>query len=963
MFIIDNTIIYAVNLSDSTAKKYIAKADFFYGLQDPQYDSCYYHAKKAKPFFLQSCNWEKWYESNWLIVLSLAKQQKLLQAFEELREALDTSLSANMDSRTIGKLYNLFGYLYFTDGQFDKAFHAYLLSLQWIEKSRDLKGVESIYNNIGWISIVRGENEQALNYLKQALSIYLKKESHYMSGGVSYNIGAAFTATGNLDSALVYYNKALDFYGYQDVLSYLRISETQLAKQNIDEAKKWAYKAIEVAEVEEDSSSIVFGYYQIGQTFSEEGRLQLAMKNYEVAKKYSLEVYGFHHRETAKILVSIGDLYQKQEKSHLAYEQYEQALEALLPPNFCLVENQPFIHFFQTNAIQPDTWVTIALERMGDALTAQKNSQSDLTQLKKILHHYEDALDILSNIRTAYIDQSDKLFWGSDLKTIYEKAIYTAHQLSQNSPSHTSQAFSLIERSKAAVLLESIQEQEALQFTEIPDSLSQHLATLKNTIASLAYQKSHSTGKTYQNLQDSIFNTKRALERTLKKTAETYPNYKDYQQDLEPILLAEVQQDLVAPNALLLEFFMGEEKGYVASVRKGRSRIIEIADMGLVQLHIEALHRSLSDKKAVVETPQQAYRQFAESASWLYENLLAESLQGFEGEELVVIPDGLLGYVPFEVLLTAMPDTTKRQYKQLPYLLKKYRVSYAYSATLLKKSQEKKLASKEFSITAFAPFAVGENALAERGIADSILQNLPALIHSKFELDVLSQMFEGHFYYGSDANESAVKQACSKASILHFSTHTLIDDADPMYSVMLFANTEEQDNEGRLYAYELYNRKIDAEMAVLSACETGYGKLSRGEGILSLSRAFVHSGCPSTVMSLWQIDDAASAKVMLHFYQHLQNGSTKDEALRQAKIDYLQETESAYAHPYYWAALVSQGNQRPLDFGWTYTGLLGWSVLGGLVLVCFSGGLFLKVSQYNKNQISGDLIFTQKIDN
>lgn len=899
-----------------------------------QYDEALKYLKKAEPIFRSKGDWKLWYKCYWWITIIHAEETKNFeQATSWLRTGLKIAKEEELDFFIISKFYNLFGYIYYYNGELEKAFHAYLNSLEWREKSGNFEGIESIYSNLGMLYIIRKEYTKSLDYLYKSLYINKKNKYFYEAHKVCFHLGITYNLVHEPDSALVYYDKALYYLGAEDSHTLARKSEVYISLGQWKEAEKWAKMALQFAYEKTDST---FVYKKLADIYFGMNNSKQAIFFYNKA----IEINGIQNRETAKNYIGIADIFAQQKLYTQAIEHYKKALRCFENKS---VEGEGIFNAISQDGSPPDIWYCIALDKMGTALEskamwkkAQKQSFTDTLLLA--LRYYEQVIFNARLVRESYIEEDAKLLSRGDYHTTHEKALGILHQLSQHSPSYTSKAFSLIERSKSAVLLESIQEQEALQFAEIPDSLSQHLAALKNTIASLAYQKSHSTGKDYQNLQDSIFNTKRALERTLKKTIETYPDYKDYQQELEPVSLSEVQQELVESNSLLLEFFMGEEKGYVASIGKGRSEIVEIEDMDLVRQHIEVLHGSLSDKKAVVENPQEAYRQFAESASWLYDRLLAESLQGFEGDELVVIPDGLLGYVPFEVLLTAMPDTTKRRYKQLPYLLKKYRVSYAYSATLLKKSKEKEAASKEFSIAAFAPFAVGENALAERGIADSILQNLPALSHSKFELDALSQMFAGHFYYAEDAQEQRVKQTCSEASILHFSTHTLIDHDDPMYSVMLFAGAdseakEQQENEGRLYAYELYNRRIGAEMAVLSACETGYGKLSRGEGILSLSRAFVHAGCPSTVMSLWQIDDKASAEVMLHFYRHLQNGSTKDEALQQAKLDYLQETESAYAHPYYWAALVSTGNQRALNRGWdwTYSELLGWSLLGGML--------------------------------
>lgn len=932
---------------DSLAMHYLQKADFFYQEQ-VQYDSAFIYAQKAVPFFLQSCDWNNWYAAHWTIVLSLAKQQKHSEAFKWLREALQTATTTEMDKRTIGKIYNLFGYLYFNNGQFDKAYPAYALSLEWLEKSGNLRGVASIYNNLGWLSTIRGEHEQAFHYLQKAASLFLQDQRFYSAGDAHYNLGAAFMAVEKPDSALVHYQKALKLYEGIDASTFLRISEAHLFKQGTDQALQWASKALKLAQEEEYETTIAFAYLQMGDIFKQLHNLDLSLQYFEKAQRHCLKAYGWKHRETAKTFISIGDIYLQKKQPREAYQTYQEALQCLLPDSISAQNPGAITAYFQKLQLQPDRDIGIAFERMGDALAQPHDSQTKEEQLTPILSHYENALHIFSSIRMSYLNQSDKLFWGSSLHNIYEKAIHTAYQLSEFNPKYLNRVFGLIEKSKGAVLLASIQEMEARQFANIPDSLSEQIAQLKNNIAHLSYQKNSTATQNISTLEDALFVKKRELDTLLLSIARTYPHYKNWQQDLQLTSLSQLQTEVLTSNNLLLSYFIGEQKGYIAAIQQDKITISVIPNPSLVQENTAKLHQALSDKTALRNNPQKSFQQYTQSAYWLYEHLIVKALQNFEGNQLIIVPDGQLGYIPFETLLTSLPDSSKRRYKQLPYLLKDYNVSYAYSATLLEKSQKNYTPPiKAFSIAAFAPYAIGGEIASNRSLPDSILQNLSALPFSKSELEVLSQQFEGNFYLGAAAGEQVVKEACASAAILHFSTHTLIDDKDPMYSVLMFAKNDQSENEGYLYAYELYNRTISAEMAVLSACETGYGKWSRGEGILSLNRAFVHAGCPSTVMSLWQIDDKASAELVSHFYTFLQKGLPKDKALRQAKLHYLQESESVFAHPYYWAALVSAGNQKALGI---YTNDLGfgkWMLIGGFVVIGFLGSWFFFFKKIN----------------
>jgi CHAT domain-containing protein len=142
--------------------------------------------------------------------------------------------------------------------------------------------------------------------------------------------------------------------------------------------------------------------------------------------------------------------------------------------------------------------------------------------------------------------------------------------------------------------------------------------------------------------------------------------------------------------------------------------------------------------------------------------------------------------------------------------------------------------------------------------------------------------------------------------VLHFATHFLSDDRQPLYSRIVLADEEV------LQTYEIFDAALNAELAVLSACDTGLGKLAKGEGLIGISRAFLYAGVPSLVVSLWSVDDEATARIMERFYELLRSGVSRKQALRQAKLDYLSEAEGPRKDPFYWAPFILSGDWRPL---------------------------------------------------
>ena len=178
------------------------------------------------------------------------------------------------------------------------------------------------------------------------------------------------------------------------------------------------------------------------------------------------------------------------------------------------------------------------------------------------------------------------------------------------------------------------------------------------------------------------------------------------------------------------------------------------------------------------------------------------------------------------------------------------------------------------------------------------------------------------------ASESNFQRYAPNAGILHFGTHAKLEDTDPLLSFLALTPDPQNNEDGYLYAYELYNQPLNAQLAVLTACETGLGAYRQGEGVLSLAHAFRYAGCPSVVYSLWSIDDQQSNWLMDRFYELLWENFPVAEALRQAKLDYLDAHPDQLAAPFFWGGLVLTGDNAPLPSRWSViTKKYGWILL------------------------------------
>ncbi len=184
---------------------------------------------------------------------------------------------------------------------------------------------------------------------------------------------------------------------------------------------------------------------------------------------------------------------------------------------------------------------------------------------------------------------------------------------------------------------------------------------------------------------------------------------------------------------------------------------------------------------------------------------------------------------------------------------------------------------------------------------------------AKYELEKISEIASSDVFYGNQATEGWFKYSAPKYRILHIAAHAIIDDSSLFYSGLIFNKDDFSGEDGIFYTYELYNLRLNADLTVLSACNTGVGRLVDGEGIFNLARGFMHAGTPSLIMSLWSVDDRSTSYIMNEFYSGISKGGRIGKALRKAKLKYLDRANEITASPLYWAGMVSYGRQNPIN--------------------------------------------------
>ncbi|HRF19850.1 MAG TPA: CHAT domain-containing protein, partial [Chitinophagaceae bacterium] len=256
-------------------------------------------------------------------------------------------------------------------------------------------------------------------------------------------------------------------------------------------------------------------------------------------------------------------------------------------------------------------------------------------------------------------------------------------------------------------------------------------------------------------------------------------------------------------------------------------------------------------------------------------------------KRLIIIPDDELNYLPFEAL-----ENEKKQ-----FLAEKYAITYQYTAALF---GQKNTAAYSGGTLGFAPFS-------DAGFHNIGGDNYSILPFSADEINNL----KGKSLLSHQARKDSFLVNANKFKIIHLATHASMNNTEPLRSFILF---HPSDPDNKLFAQEIYNMNLDStQLVILSACETGGGQLVKGEGLMSLSRAFAYAGCPNIITSLWKASDKNTAFITSRLHYYMDKGFSRDMALQQAKLDFLNNTdiEPRYKSPVYWANLILIGNYEP----------------------------------------------------
>lgn len=839
-----------------------------------------------------------------------------------------------------GFSYGNLGVIYIVLNQYERALTYVEKSLP-IFKSYDHKRALSMaYNNLQIIYKNRGEHDKGLQYAKKSIEIKIEiyGENHPSLVATYLNIGGNFLLKKNYEQALFFYQKGLDLNKkifkrpHEKTANALNeIGKVYSFQGDYVKALQYMQRALdEIKKVfEEDNSRIALSYSYIADLYKKMGMHDKALSFYEVALNINKKIYGENALPNTAIYNSIAEMYCELGLYKKAILYFDKALLSNSYKNTNGTQRKNNLH---TTHVNTELYL-LTLKGKSQALQWIYTKTRDKSILNQSISLYKTAEVIIDEFQKSSRKYQDKLTFSEQSKDIYFDAIKASLSLykESNDSKNTEMAFFFAEKSKSNILKALLNNSYAKKFTGLP---AKHLEIEKDLKTYRAFYQSKVIEEQSKVSIDSIkvkefenelFAIDRKQDSLLKTLENEYPNYYQLKHENTVISISEIQRSL-SDETTILEFVTADSLSYAFTISKNNFEVSELSTPQLSET-INELKNTILDKDL---------KNYKNLSFELYQTLIEPVKNKLTGGELIIIPDGSLWHLNFDLLLTA--NSTSNDPKDLPYLMEEYAISYANSATLLiHPFPFQKPAEKLKECLAFS-FSDSTTMLNTAKMSLATLRDTgDDLPGTRKEIKAISEIVEGQYFYGSEAIEANFKKNASEYNILHLALHGEVNNERPEQSRLYFTKSKDTVEDNYLYAHELFALDIPAELTVLSACNTGSGKIAKGEGIMSLGNAFQYAGTKSLLLTNWEVSDETTPQLMKNFYTNLKEGMSKSKALQQAKLQYIQTADAQRTSPFYWGGFYLVGDTKPIEF--TNETKYYWIAGIGLVIILL-GGLF-----------------------
>jgi CHAT domain-containing protein/tetratricopeptide (TPR) repeat protein len=781
------------------------------------------------------------------------------------------------DGKLTALIFNGLGMAHTSLGHYEVGLDFYFKARALSEELGDKSTLNMALNNIGTRYLAQGRYAEALDYLHKSLAVIQEMGASADRRSLAYkyqNIGLVYRRQGHLDQALSYSRKSLDIlveiddkFGIANLQN--NIGVIYKSQGLYDEALGYFQKALPGYEALKATPGMARVLNNIGDTYRSQGRYDEALE--PLLKSLRLREQGKDRGAVTLSLNNLARLYEAQGK-------YAEMLEVS-----------------QRSAKLADE-----LYSREEIWTAQDNIARALVGLGKPTEARNSFLAAINGIESlrrevAGGEQQQQSFLENRLSPWFGMIDVLVSQQKYG------EALTFAEQSKARVLLDALQTGRASlrkswskEEQETEEKQRLRLVTLNSQLTTESRRDKPEAARVAE-LKSAVEKARLEYEDYETKLYVTHPELR-LQRGETPIVKAEELAAFV-PDAsgALLEYVVDDDKTFLFVATKTDLRVYTLP-----------VKRDELAKQTEAYRKQLAARDlgFRASAAKLYESLLKPAEAQLRGRtNLIIVPDSTLWDLPFQTLVN---DANR-------FLIEDAAISYAPSLTVLREmTKRRKVEAAHASpptLLALGNPTVGSETLKRAALTlrDGKLDPLP---EAEQEVKALGRLYgatRSKVYIGAEAREDRVKDEASRAKILHFATHGILNNASPMYSHLALADGASGED-GLLEAWELMQLDLHADLAVLSACETARGRIGAGEGMVGFSWAMFMAGVPSIVVSQWKVESAGTRDLMVNFHRNLISSGSKSGALRQAALKVMKNPETS--HPFYWGGFVLVGEGR-----------------------------------------------------
>ncbi|GGG27188.1 hypothetical protein GCM10011344_29960 [Dokdonia pacifica] len=794
-------------------------------------------------------------------------------------------------------------------------------------QARAISNLSTFYNEMG--NLTRANELIRYSYAKKKVFLEPTDDDVISTlvqiGQSEISLKSFEDAKSHIQDALVLLKGKVERLPYWEATAYHGMAEIYVGQHKKDSALYFFDKAAPLYE-ESLGANIDASYLSY---LENKSQFEAALKRHETAEKTAIKAYDYVLRNTGEESMILSKQMLNLSEVYLKSDQYKKASLWSYKADSLLQKKKTLA---STNADS----IKIDFNR---PLLILLNTKSRYQQLENVseqpllafVEELEMAVTILERRKTITFTPADIDQLLSEYKQInmFLKQLFFDLYTITGHDKYLSSLMSIHESGVYNRIRAKLNYRNIVTFSNIPITVLEREKKLKKSLSS-------TLSITETDNVMSFFEAEKKWNTFKDSLKEKYPKYYKMRYATIQAPIEEVVKNISASVSVVRYVFI-QEQLYAFVIHNGIQDLIPIDFKGL-DLAIANVTSNQFDERKILEDLHLLY-------SKLWKPIEDKGIHN----EVVIIPDGLLFNLSFEMLTTSQVDT----YEELANasLLRNHTISYNYSLHTLSTTDSKILTN---SFIAFTPeFSKDMKESYRVAIKDSLDMDKAylTLLPQPFSVDIAknyNQVFKGDHYLNKKATKQLFVESAGEHKIIHIGTHAESNNVTPELSRLIFAKPIDEDisdeNDNSLYMYEIYNCNLSSNLAILTACETGKPTYQAGEGMISLAHAFNYAGSESILTSLWKIDEQSSAIIVGYFYDNLAEGMSKDEALRQAKLTYLETSQGRTLHPSYWAGLALIGNTSPLDL--TTSSLSGlWWLCGILIIIAV---LFLLKSYTKK---------------